>query len=130
MDDLSWVNELGHFYGTTKYYAWGPWNSRLTDGAEFLAKKAGCFWMFDEFEVMIRQHHAYHGVCFDNRFVVCTIDVDMDQYTATLTCDNGNGKMIAQKAIEFTDFPLAKFEVWAEYSYRLSGWVYMLPREH
>lgn len=86
--------------------------------------------MFDTIEIMIQKHKAQHGLCFNNRLVVSTIDVDMDQYTAVITAENGNGKVIADSYIEFTNFPLEKFEVWAQWYQPISGWVHMLPGEY
>ena len=127
---VNWQHDLGRFIGTTKYWAWGPWRSRLTDGAKFLAEKAGCFWLFDEIEVMIQQHYQYNGLCYDNHWVFSTLTVNQEDSSATITLDNGNGKIIAGKSIEFTDFPLPKIEVWAQFYQPISGWVHMLPSEY
>ena len=35
-----------------------------------------------------------------------------DDRTAVLTCDDGNGKVVYRKAIEFTDFPLPEIALY------------------
>ena len=46
------------------------------------------------------------------------------QPTATLTCDDGNGKIVYSKEIEFTDFPLD------EITFYFTNNVIYLPSEH
>ena len=43
------VSELAQFSGTTQYYRFSPQlfpYFLLTDGTEYLANEAGCYWLF------------------------------------------------------------------------------------
>lgn len=125
--DLNWVGELGYFNGTTAYHSFGEWPGKLTDGAKFVADNAKCYWMFDVIESKLWEHRANHGECFDNRLVVSTIKVNPDR-SAVITMENGNGNILFMVKIEFTDFPLPQFTVWAQWS--SCRWIHMLSSEY
>ena len=44
-----------------------------------------------------------------------TLRVKADK-TATLACEDGNGKAVFEKAIPFTDFPVPEITLWFENS--------------
>ena len=44
--------------------------------------------------------------------------------SGTLTCDDGNGRIVFTKEIQYTDFPLAEITLW------FANNVIYLPTEH
>lgn len=132
--DLSWVADLGRFRGTKYYHRWSALTSSvMTDGAHFVAQKAQCFWLFDEIDAMVRRHANENGLCFDNRFVGFKITVDLDTGQTEIKMDNGNYKLLDELTIEFSTFPLARFELWSVWTKAIGGngaWVHMLPGEY
>lgn len=131
MTDLSWIKDLSHFHGTDHYHRFSPlWGSVLTDGAKFLAEKAGAFWLFDAIESHIRERVRRTGLDFDVSFVCSTLKCDLDTGNGELTLDNGDKKIIAVQSIEYTDFPLPFFELFAKWYRPVDGWVHMLPSEY
>lgn len=57
-------------------------------------------------------------------FQVWTLQVNLEQSTAKLTCDNGNGRIVYQKEIGHTDFPLAEIKIY------VANNVILLPSEY
>jgi len=100
---------LSRFMGTEAYHRFNPLYKTivLTDGAKYLAEKAGAFWLMDA----IASHQANPKVKAEG-FQAWTLQVD-ESKSALLICDDGNGRVVATQAIEFTDFPLQKYSVWA-----------------
>ena len=45
-------------------------------------------------------------------FQVWTLKVDLVRHTGILTCEDGNGNKVFEKALEFTDFPLPEITLW------------------
>jgi hypothetical protein len=45
-------------------------------------------------------------------FQVWTLKVDVVRHTGTLTCEDGNGNKVFEKALEFADFPLPEITLW------------------
>src|SRR5215469_9248135 len=72
----------------------------FTDGAKYVADEGGAYWLLDT--ISICQRHEPHVAA--EAFQVWTLTVRPDR-TATLTCDDGNGKVVYTEEIEFTDFP-------------------------
>jgi hypothetical protein len=71
------------------------------DGAKYVADQAWAYWLFDEIAI-IQPHDA--GVAVEE-FQVWKLAVNADQ-SAVLTCDDGNGRVVFTKRLEYTDFPL------------------------
>jgi hypothetical protein len=94
--------ELNQFTGSENWYR-HPINRKLlfTDGAKYLAERAGAYWLLDEIALIQP---------FDKRvaaepFQVWILTVTTD-HTAMLTCEDGNGNIVSTKEVLFTDFPL------------------------
>jgi hypothetical protein len=110
---------LAQFTGTEHYYRIHP-KVALTDGAKFLADEAGAYWLMDA----IGSH-----LCLlksEEYFASCTLNVS--DHSAKFLMDDGNGGILAQQDIPYTDFPLPSIKlygVWAD-----SYWVIMLPSEY
>jgi hypothetical protein len=92
----------------------------FTDGAKYVADKAGAYWLLDEIAFAQRGEKAVAA----EEFQVWKLTVNLDQHTATLTCDDGNGRIVFEKPIPFTDFPLPEFSLWFT-----NNTIY-LPSEH
>jgi hypothetical protein len=112
--------ELNQFTGSEHWYRHGLVRSILfTDGAKYLAAKAGAYWLLDEIAFAQRGEKAVAA----EEFQVWTLTVKPDR-TATLSCDDGNGNTVFEKPIPYTDFPLDRIDL-----YFTNNTIY-LPSEH
>jgi hypothetical protein len=111
--------EFDQFAGSETWYRHGINRKVLfTDGAKFLADRAGDYGLLDEIAII----QPYVRNVAAEEFQVWKLAVRPD-HTAMLTCDDGNGRIVFCKEIEFTDFPLDEITRWFE-----NGVIY-LPRE-
>lgn len=92
----------------------------FTDGAKYLADQAGAYWLLDEIALI----QPYDKRVAAEEFQMWKLAVRPD-HTATLTCDDGNGRIVFTKAITFTDFPLDEITL-----YLVNNAVIMLPGEY
>jgi hypothetical protein len=92
---------------------------RYTDGAKFVAERGGAYWLIDE--IAFAQFSG-QGL-LDELFQHWLLSVHEDR-TAFLRCDEGNGKRLYEKAIEYTDFPLSQVRF-----YECEG-IILLPSEY
>ena len=100
--------ELAQFTGSENWYRHALVRSILfTDGAKYLADKAGAYWLLDEIALI----QPYEKAVAAEEFQVWKLTVRTDN-TATLTCDDGNGRVVFTKEIEFTDFPLPEITLY------------------
>jgi hypothetical protein len=119
-DQLS-AHTLNQFTGSEKWYRHGRNRAVLfTDGAKHVADAGGAYWLLDE----IALAQKYQKAVIAEEFQVWTLNVDLADHTATLTCEDGNGKTVFTKAITFTDFPAERVTLWFE-----NRTIY-LPSEH
>src|ERR1700728_3269690 len=94
--------DLDQFTGSEHWYRHAlNRNVLFTDGAKHVADEGGAYWLLDSI--------AIAQLC-DRRiaaeeFQVWKLAVRPDR-TATLTCEDGNYKIVFSKEIEHTDFPL------------------------
>ena len=63
-------------------------------------RTGGAYWLLDEIAI-IQPHDARVAT---EEFQVWKLAVNADQ-TGVLTCDDGNGRVVFSKALEYTDFP-------------------------
>jgi hypothetical protein len=99
---------LLQFTGTEQWYRHGIVRDLLfTDGAKYVADQAGAYWLLDE----IARAQRYERTVAGEEFQLWKLEVDPD-HTATLTCEDGNGKAVYRKAIEYTDFPLPEIALY------------------
>jgi hypothetical protein len=96
--------DLRQFTGTEHWYRHGllP-HITFTDGAKHVADAGGAYWLIDEIATAqlikeVKGEEFQHWV------------LKVKDSCATLTCDDGNGNIVYQKEISFTDFPLEKVE--------------------
>ena len=93
----------------------------LTDGAKYVADAAGAYWLMDTIAA-----HQGHRLLRNQPFQVWKLSVDGTQ--ATLTCEDGNGKVLIKEDIRYTDFPDPEITLWADRDGRYT--VILLPSEY
>jgi len=121
--------ELDTFNGTQFYYDLKyPFGKLLvyTDGIKYLADKAGAYWLID----IVASHLLTNSNLRKEEFQVWKLVRTGSQ--ALVTCDDGNGNIIVEQKIQYTDFPLEKIKLYLEFG-SIDGknrvWVLMLPGE-
>lgn len=112
---------LSHFTGTESYYRVYP-HLLLTDGVQFLAVEAGCFWLMD----VIASHLP--AVPTDEYFCVATLERNGEGAHFELVNDVPATKYYATQEIEYTDFPLQRIKLYV--SRAGDEFVCMLPSEY
>jgi hypothetical protein len=113
-------SDLSQFSGSENWYRHGiNRNVLFTDGAKYVADAGGAYWLLDEIAII----QPYDKAVAAEEFQVWKLTVRPDR-TATLTCDDGNGRIVFTKEIEFTDFPLDTITLWFA-----NNTIY-LPSEH
>ena len=119
MQNSTVLLELGQFTGSETWWR-HPINRKVTytDGVKYLAEKAGAYWLLDEIALC----QPYEKKVVAERFQVWKLKVK--DSTATLDCEDGNGKVVYSKQIEFTDFPEPGIDLWFTDS------VILLPSEY
>ena len=119
----TWANELNNFSGTERYYRITP-NTVITDGAKFVADKAGAYWLMTAIASYLPEFTQKES------FIVANLTVSRSESscTALLKLDDGNDNVLAEQFIEYTDFELDEFKLYA--CYNGDVWVIMLPREY
>lgn len=120
-DAMELKSALSQFHGTDGYHRWSvifpSWV--LTDGAKFLAEKAGCFWLMDCIASHIRPG-------FEDVFAVARLVREETDWVLTL--DDGNDNVFATQRIEYSDFPMPEVMLYVARSDEY--WVIMVPSEY
>src|ERR1017187_3158000 len=112
--------DLAQFTGSEQWYRHGINRKVLfTDGAKFVADRAGAYWLLDE--IAIIQPHDRRVAA--EEFQVWKLAVNADQ-TGVLTCDDGNDNVVYTKQIDYTDFPLDGITLY------FTNNTILLPREY
>jgi hypothetical protein len=113
-------SDLDQFTGSENWYRHGiNRNILFTDGAKYVADTAGAYWLLDE--IAIIQPHDARVAAEEFQFWKLAVRPD---HTATLSCDDGDGKIVFTKKIEYTDFPLDEITLY------FTNNVIYLPSEH
>jgi hypothetical protein len=100
---------LKQFTGTENIFGHGiNYKVLFTDGARHVADCGGAYWLLDE--IALAQLHV--KAVKAERFQVWTLKADIVRHTGTLTCEDGNGNKVFEKALEFTDFPIPEITLW------------------
>jgi hypothetical protein len=100
--------DLAQFTGSEHWYRHGLVRSVLfTDGAKYLADRAGAYWLIDEIALAQRFEQKVAA----EPFQLWTLTVAAD-HTAILACENGNCDPVLKKEIPFTDFPLDEIRLY------------------
>ena len=101
---------LRQFTGTEFWYRhWFVRQLLFTDGAEYVADSAGAYWLIDEIAFAQKGEPAVAAEAFQ----VWKLTVKPDR-TATLDCEDGNGRTVYRKDLTFSDFPVPGVELWFE----------------
>lgn len=111
---------LKQFVGTQRYYRIFP-TFVVTDGFKYLMDEADCYWLANLF--------GLHLVSIDfhlHPFVV--LNLTAVQRGAIVRLEDGNGGVLEQIRLDYTDFPFAEFSLFA--CWNESFWVGMLPNEY
>jgi hypothetical protein len=101
-------SDLRQFTGSENWYRDGINRAVLfTDGAKYVADQAGVYWLLDEIAI-IQPHNASIAA---EAFQVWKLAVNADE-TGVLTCEDGNGRVIFSKPLDYTDFPPDGITLW------------------
>lgn len=103
MEPEELLTALAHFTGTTQWYRNRMFPAyTYTDGVKFLAEQAECYWLIDYVfsnqlvpEIRGQVFQVWKIYVVDNK--------------ATVKVDDGNGRILKEFKIPYTDFPLAEF---------------------
>jgi len=110
---------LSQFTGSEQWYRHSIVRKVLyTDGAQYVAESGGAYWLIDE--IAFGQSESKIATA---EFQVWWLKVNADQ-TAILSCEDGNGRTVFNKHIEYADFPFDKI------SFYFTDNVIMLPSEY
>lgn len=111
---------LKQFVGTQRYYRIFP-TFVVTDGFKYLMDEADCYWLANLF--------GLHLVSIDfNLHPFVVLNFTAMKRGAIVRLEDGNGGVLEQICLDYTDFPFAKFSLFACWSE--SCWVGMLPNEY
>ncbi len=129
-------NQLPYFSGSEHWYRHSL-NRRMTytDGVRFVAETAGAYWLLDEIALTqgavrkgwLRMKAAGQPVSDISAFQHWKLKVQ-DQ-TGVLSCDDGDGHIVYEKRIEYTDFPLDEIGFYVEPGGPENTTVILLPGE-
>lgn len=106
--------ELQQFTGTTQWYRYH--NIFITDGVEYLAERAGCYWLIDivwSVWPKLKEHDL----------VMCELRVNVDR-SAEFVALGDNDEEVYRQHIECTDFPGEWVKVWLAHN------ILLLPSEY
>ncbi|SEJ75228.1 hypothetical protein SAMN05216327_11894 [Dyadobacter sp. SG02] len=112
--------DLAQFIGTRKWYCHPIVRKMLyTDGIRYMMNNAGAYWLIDEVAF-----HQFQPRVKQKEFQVWLLTVNLEESTAVLNCEDGNGRVLCSKQIPFTDFPLVEIKIY------VSDNVILLPSEY
>lgn len=115
---------LAHQNGSETQYRHWLAGMRFTEGVQYLAEKAGAFWLVDA----IASYQPSKQVRSNERlqeFQLWELKVNLAEHTCVLTCrEDSDEKPVITQRIEYTDFPLASIKLYVE------DRVILLPSEH
>ncbi len=120
--------DLSQFTGTLTYHKLTMHPRVLfTDGLDYLAKEAKCYWLMD----VVMSHLATSKKLATEPFVSFNITVDENRRTVC-TFTDGNEKKLAKQIIETSDFPFDKLQFFCQKEEHGTGsrWIVMLPSEY
>lgn len=112
---------LAQFTGTDNWYKHGlvP-GVTYTDGVKYVAETAGAYWLIDKVATL-----QYLPKVKAEEFQVWRLVVK--DSAGTLSCEDGNGRVVYSEAIQYTDFPEPGIDLWCEQGEQR---VILLPSEH
>jgi hypothetical protein len=79
----------------------------LAGFAKYIADQGGAYWLLDEIALSQRYEKRVSG----EEFQLWKLTVAKDK-TATLVCEDSNGRVVFSKPIPYTDFPLDEISLY------------------
>jgi hypothetical protein len=116
-------SDLEQFTGTEHYYKHALSGAVYTDGVQYMAEKAGAYWLLDKILITTKHFEDKKIKAKMVEFGVWTLHKNPDN-SALLECGDGNGNSLYKEEIEWTDFPMSKITLWS-----ING-VLILPSEY
>ena len=113
---------LPNFTGTQTWFKHTVPGVTYTEGVQYLAEAAECYWLLDELAIA----QMFPQISKDKdlqMYQFWTLKVHEDS-SATLVCEKDKNYPVYKKEIPFTDFPLSEIQIWVERK------VILLPSEH
>lgn len=100
-------SDLAHFTGTEQIYRHSLVRHIVyTDGVQHVAEAGEAYWLIDKIAcAQLEPRHA------GQEFQLWKLTVN-DDLSADLTCTDGNGTIISQERIGYTDFPLPEIKLY------------------
>ena len=96
------TTDLKRFTGSENWYQHAlNRNVTFTDGVKYLADKAGAYWLID-----VVVSHQHNRKVRAEEFQVWKLRLNKTGAGAKVTCEDGNGNVVAVQRIPYTDFPL------------------------
>jgi hypothetical protein len=93
--------ELANFTGTEHWYRHGLTRTvAFTDGVKYVADQVGAYWLVDIIAIAQR----LTGAVATEKFQLWQLAVH-DDHSATVTCEDGDGREVYRQDIAWTDFP-------------------------
>jgi len=120
METSELKSALAQFTGTENYYRLYP-KVVLTDGAKYLADETGCYWLMDLYASYLAR------LDLNSNSFAC-LKLTLQGTSAQIVIEDGNSHALAKQHIEYTDFPLEQFMLYAVWS--SAFWVVMLTSEY
>lgn len=114
------INALPYFTGTENMFEHKTFFGKflLSDGANYIREKAQARWLYDA----IMSYQGYSNLKAES-FQSWTLEKVSD-LSFLLSCDDGNGNVLAKQKIQSSDFPLQSITIW------LCDGVCLLPSEY
>ncbi len=92
---------MAHFTGSDTFYRYGLAGDTLfTEGVKYVADAAGAYWLLD----LISLANVYEPKVRSEEFQLWTLTV-RDNAIGVVTCNDGNGRIVYEQLLDFTDFP-------------------------
>ena len=112
---------MRQFTGSEHWYRHGLVRDILfTDGAKHIADHGGAYWLLDIIAITQRYEPAIKRQAFQ----VWTLKVDVPRQAGVLKCENGDGRVVFEKPLAYTDFPVPEITLW------FANKTIYLPSEH
>lgn len=115
------ANDLTQFTGSETWYRHSlvP-GVTYTEGVQFMAEKAGAYWLVDKIATIGKMEPSVRG----EPFQVWKLRRDAQGNGAELSVEDGNDREVYRERIDYTDFPMPEIDLW------FTDNVILLPSEY
>lgn len=101
--------DLAYFYGSQQWFRhWIVKSVIWTEGAQHVWESGGAYWLCDEIAFRQMDKKAIKQEPFQ------VWDLKVKNSSGVLTCEDGDGKVIYRKRLDYTDFPLPHIRFFVE----------------